>query len=181
MRGVLGDLGQEGIGEEDGGLVAVAGGRIAEKSGDVHLEGAGETIERGQGGHGLAVLDLGDVGAGHSHARGELALGEVADVAKVAHGGGNLGASARGASGSSSQRDGLNFGGLGQQRLLAATAGVVSGAELHQLAGSQRRTSRSGPRRPVAGAWGRRLVAMTVAISCVMRTAARAGTDACVR
>ena len=126
MRGVLGYLGQEGIVEEDGGLVAVAGGRIAEEGGDVDLQGTGEAIERGQGRHGLAVLDLGDVGAGHAHTSGELALREIADVAKIAHGGRDLRAGVGSfGCGVKDQRDGrLDFGRLGQQRLLAATAGV---------------------------------------------------------
>ena len=126
MRGVLGYLGQEGIVEQDGGLVAVTGGRVAEQGGDVDLEGASEAIERGQGGHRLAVLDLGDVGARHAHASGELALGEIADVAKIAHGGGNLRARVWGIGcGFKNQCDGgLDFWGLGQQGLLAATAGV---------------------------------------------------------
>jgi len=126
MRGVLGNLGQEGIVEENGRLVAVTGGRVAEQGGDVHLQGAGEAIERGQGGHRLAVFDLGDVGAGHAHTSGELALGEVADVAKIAHGGSYLGAGLGSfGSGLKDQSDaGLDFGRLGQQRLLAATAGV---------------------------------------------------------
>ena len=91
MRGVLGDLGQEGIVEQDGGLIAVTRGRVAEECGDVDLEGAGEAVEGGQGGHGLAVLDLGDVGARHAHAGRELALRKIADVAEITHGGGNLG------------------------------------------------------------------------------------------
>lgn len=126
MRGVLGDLSQEGIVEQDGGLVAVARGRVAQECGDVDLEGAGEAVERGQSGHGLAVLDFRDVGAGHAHAGGELALGEIADVAEIAHGGGNLGAGVMGLGcGFEDQSDGgLNFGGLGQQGLLAAAAGV---------------------------------------------------------
>lgn len=126
MRGVLGYLGQEGIVEQNGGLVAVTRGRVAEQGGDVDLEGAGEAIERGERRHGLAVLDLGDVGAGHAHASGELALREIADVAKIAHGGGNLRAGVRGiGSGFKNQSDGgLDFGGLGQQGLLAAAAGV---------------------------------------------------------
>ena len=45
MRGVLGDLGQEGVVEQDGSLVAMAGGRVAQQGGDVDLEGAGEAVE----------------------------------------------------------------------------------------------------------------------------------------
>jgi len=126
MRGVLGYLGQEGIVEQNRSLVAVASGRVAEQGGDVHLQGASEAIERGQGRHGLAILDFGDIGAGHSHTRGELALREVADVAKIAHGGSYLRAGfvSFGWGIQNQRNDGLDFGRLGQQRLLAATAGV---------------------------------------------------------
>jgi len=126
VRSVLGHLGQEGIVEQNGSLVAMTSGCVAEQGGDVHLQGASEAIERGQGRHRLAILDLGDVGAGHAHTRGELALREIADVAKIAHGGSYLWAGLGSfGCGFKNQRDGgLDFGGLGQQRLLAATAGV---------------------------------------------------------
>ncbi|WP_433985202.1 hypothetical protein RBB78_21155 [Tunturiibacter empetritectus] len=45
-----------------------------------------EAIEGGEGRHGLAVLDLGDVGARYSHASCELTLREIAHVAQVSHG-----------------------------------------------------------------------------------------------
>ena len=86
LRGVVGDLGEEGIGHEDVGLVLMAVVAVAKEDGDIDLKGAREAIEGGEGGHGLSVFDFGDVGAGHAHARGELALGEVADVAQVADG-----------------------------------------------------------------------------------------------
>jgi len=90
LRGVEGDLGEEGVGGEDGGLVAMAGVGVAQEGGDVHLKGAGEAVERGQGRHGLAVLDLGDVGAGYAHAGGELTLREITHVAQIPNGGGYL-------------------------------------------------------------------------------------------
>jgi len=55
-----------------------------------------------------------------------LALGEVADVAEIAHGGSNLGTTVAGL-GCGLEDEGdrwLNFGWLGQQGLLAAAAGV---------------------------------------------------------
>ena len=58
LRGVHGDLGEEGIGHEDRSLVAMARVGVAQQGGDVDLKGLGETIERGQGRHGLAVFDL---------------------------------------------------------------------------------------------------------------------------
>ena len=134
MRGVLGDLGEEGVGHEDGGLVLVARGRVAEQGGDVDLEGAGKAIERGQGRHGLAVLDLGDVGARDVHARGELPLRQVADVAEIAHGCGYLDALGVRSVGLRNDGDGLNFGKLREQGLFALTTDVVGGAELYELA-----------------------------------------------
>ena len=134
LRGVEGDLGEEGVVHENGGLVAVAGVGVAQKGGDVHLKGAGEAIERGQGRHGLAVLDLRDVGARDVHARGELPLREVADVAEIAHGGCNLDAFGVGSVRLGDDGDGLNFGKLWKQRLLALAADVVASAELYELA-----------------------------------------------
>ena len=90
LGGVSCDLGQERVGHEHGGLVGVAGGGVVQQGRDIHLKGAGEAIERGERGHGLAVLDLGDIGAGNAHAACELTLAEVADVAEIAHGGGDL-------------------------------------------------------------------------------------------
>jgi hypothetical protein len=90
LRGVHGDLGEEGVRHQDRGLVAMARVGVAQQGGDVDLKGTGETIERGEGRHGLAVLDLRDVGSGYSHAGCELPLREVAHVAQVANGGGDL-------------------------------------------------------------------------------------------
>ena len=87
LRGVHGDLGEEGIGHEDRGLVAMARVGVSQEGGDVDLKGAGEAVERGEGRHGLAVLDLRDVGAGNAHAGGELPLREIAHVAQVANSG----------------------------------------------------------------------------------------------
>jgi hypothetical protein len=134
MRGELGDLGEEGVGHEDGGLVLVARGRVAKQGGDVDLEGAREAIERGQGRHGLAVLDLGDVGARDVHARGELPLREIADAAEITDGRGDLDAFGAGSIGLGDDGDGLNFGQIREQRLPALAADVVSGAELYELA-----------------------------------------------
>jgi len=90
LRSVHGDLGKERIGHEDRGLVAMARVGVAQQGGDVDLKGLGETIEGGQGRHGLAILDLRDVGAGNAHAGGELPLREVAHVAQIANCGGYL-------------------------------------------------------------------------------------------
>jgi len=84
LGGIEGDLGEEGIVHQDGGLVAVACVGIAQQGGDIDLEGAGEPVEGGERRHGLAIFDFGDVGAGNAHAGGKLALGEVADMAQIA-------------------------------------------------------------------------------------------------
>ena len=90
LRGVHGNLGEEGIGHEDRGLVAMAGVGVSQEGGDVDLKGTGEAVERREGRHGLAILDLRDVGAGNAHAGGELPLREIAHVAQIANGGGYL-------------------------------------------------------------------------------------------
>jgi hypothetical protein len=90
LRGVEGDFGEEGVGGEDGGLVAMAGVGVAQERRDVDLKGAGEAIERRERRHGFAVFDFGDVGAGNAHASGELTLGEITDVPQIADGGGYL-------------------------------------------------------------------------------------------
>jgi hypothetical protein len=90
LRGVHGDLGEEGIGHEDRSLVAMARVGVSQQGGDIDLKGSGEAVERGESRHGLAVLDLRDVSAGYSHAGCELPLREVAHVAQIANGGGYL-------------------------------------------------------------------------------------------
>jgi hypothetical protein len=90
LRGVHGDLGEERIGHEDRGLVAMARVGVSQEGGDVDLKGTSEAIERRQGRHGLAVLDLRDVSARYTHAGGKLPLREVAHVAQVANGCGYL-------------------------------------------------------------------------------------------
>jgi hypothetical protein len=90
LRGVHGDLSEERIGHEDCSLVAMACVGIAQQGGDVDLKSTGETVERREGRHGLAILDLRDVGAWNAHASSELSLREIAHVAQVANGGGYL-------------------------------------------------------------------------------------------
>ena len=90
LGGVHGDLGEEGVGHEDRSLVAMARVGVAQQGGDIDLEGPGEAIERGQCRHCLAVLDLGDIGAGNAHTGGELSLREIAHMAQIANGCGYL-------------------------------------------------------------------------------------------
>lgn len=135
LRGVVGDLGEEGIGHEDVGFVLMAIVAISEEDGDVDLEGAGEAIEGREGRHGLPVLDLRDVGARDAHARGELTLGEVADVAEVTNGTGDLEGSI-GRGGCRNEREGRRGGDwhLDFQTLLASPAECAGGAELDEAA-----------------------------------------------
>jgi hypothetical protein len=135
LRGVHGDLGEERVGHEDGGLVAMAGVGVAQQRGDVDLKSTGETVERGEGWHGLAVLDLRDVSAGHSHARCELTLREVAHVTQVSNGSGDLDAallSYRG--GDECQGSGSRFGLFDLKAFVAATAQGVRCPKLYQAA-----------------------------------------------
>jgi hypothetical protein len=135
LRGVQGDFGEERVGHEDRGLVTVAGVGVAQQGGDVDLKSTGETVERGEGRHGLAVLDLRDVSAGHSHACRELTLREVAHVAQVSNGSGDLEAallSYRG--GDECQGSGSRFGLFDLEAFVAATAQSVRCPKLHQAA-----------------------------------------------
>ena len=90
VRGVLRDLREERIGQQHRGLVLVASRRVAQQGGDIHLQRLGQTVQRAQRRHRLAVLDLGDVGTWHAHTGGELPLREVAHVTQVAHSAGYL-------------------------------------------------------------------------------------------
>jgi hypothetical protein len=135
LRGVHGDLGEEGIGHEDRGLVAMARVGVAQESGDVDLEGTGEPVERGEGRHGFAVLDLRDVGAGHTHAGCELPLREVAHVAQVSNGGGDLEAALLSYwGGDECQWCGSRFGLFDLKAFVAAAAQSVRCPKLHQAA-----------------------------------------------
>src|SRR5260370_9726839 len=77
LRGVSRDLGEERIRHEDGRLVTMARIGVAKQGRDVNLQSFGQAIQGGEGRHGLAVLDLGDVGARDVHACSELALRQV--------------------------------------------------------------------------------------------------------
>ena len=135
MRDVLGDLSQEGVVHQNGGLVAMTVIGVAQQGGDVHLEGAGQPVERRERRHCLAVLDLGDIGARNIHARGELALREIAHMAQIADCGCDL-KTAFGCGLLGDKRDGRNRrrGLFNLKTLVAAAAKRVRCAELHQAA-----------------------------------------------
>ena len=84
------NLGQERIGQNRGHFFFAAAARVADELAHVHLERIGQPFQRTQRGNGLAVLDLGDVGAGHLHAAGQLALAQMARAANLAHLSGHL-------------------------------------------------------------------------------------------
>lgn len=135
LRGIHGDLGEEGIGHEDRGLVAMARVGVSQEGGDVDLKGFGETIERRERRHCLAVLDLGDVSTGDAHAGSELPLREIADVSQVANCGRYLYAalnSDRG--GDECQRCGSRFWLFNLETFVTATAQSVCCPKLHQAA-----------------------------------------------
>jgi hypothetical protein len=135
LRGVHRDLGEEWIGHEDRSLVAMASVGVAQQSGDVDLEGTGEAIEGRQGRHGLAVFDLGDVGAWYSHTGCELTLREIAHVAQVANGVGYLQAAFLGCGwGNQRQWCGSRFGLFDLEAFVAAAAQRIGCPELHQTA-----------------------------------------------
>ena len=135
LRGVSRNLGEERVGHQNGRLVAVAGGGVAQQGGDIHLESLGETIERGKGRDCLAILDLRDVGPWHVHACGKLALREVAHVAQIANGSGHLEAFAGGAClWDECNGGGRRFGLLDLEAFVAAAAQCICGAELYQAA-----------------------------------------------
>lgn len=45
LGGVEGDLGEEGVGHQNGCFVVAARVGVAEQGGDIHLQGTGETVE----------------------------------------------------------------------------------------------------------------------------------------
>ena len=95
-----------------------------------------EPVKGGQGWHRLTILDLRDVRSGHTHARGKLALREIAHVAQVTHGSCHLQAF----DGWLAERELSMRGERGRLRNLdlegyvAATAECICRAELHQVA-----------------------------------------------
>ncbi len=129
------DLGEEGIGREHRCLVAMAGVGVTQKGGYIHLERTCQAIERREGRHSLAVLDLRDVGTGHAHAPGKLTLREIAHLAKLANGVGDLQTAfffLRGRDYGKWRRLGLWKFNL--QAFVAAAAQCVGCAELHEAA-----------------------------------------------
>lgn len=135
LRGVSCDLGEERVGHQNGRLVAMASVGVAEQGRDIDLQGSGETIQRRESRHCLSVLDLGDVGAWDVHARGELALGQIANVTKVANRSSDLKSAFLFRLGWNESEWGSDrFGNLNLEGFAAAPAERAGGAKLHQAA-----------------------------------------------
>lgn len=135
LRGVLGDLGEERIVHQNGGLVLMALVGVAQQGGDIDLQSPGQPVERGERRHRLAILDLRDVGARHAHAGGQLALREITHVAQIANSGGYLEAVVAGCGlGNQGEWCWSRFGLFDLEAFVAATAQRVRCPELHQTA-----------------------------------------------
>jgi len=85
MRQHCCDLGEEGVGQNCSHLFIATAAGIPHQLTNVHVEGIGETLKRTQRGNSLAVLDFGDVGPGHLHATGQLALAQVASATNLSY------------------------------------------------------------------------------------------------
>src|ERR1035438_8431130 len=131
-----GNLGQERVGKQGSDLLVAAAAGIPHQVAHVHLEGCSQPLKRTERGYGLAVFDLGDIGAGHLHAPGQLALAHVARLANIAHLPSNL------QPGLGGSRSGWADHQLRRQRHrlfhiegpVALSAKGVAGPELHQAA-----------------------------------------------
>ena len=135
LRGVSRDLGEERIRHKDSRLVTMAGIGIAKQGRDVNLQSFRQTIQGGEGRHCLAVLDLGDVGAGDVHACSELTLRQVAYVAQVANRGCYLKTTLLlGLGWDEGERCWCKFRLVNLEGLAASPAECVGGAELYQAA-----------------------------------------------
>jgi len=135
LRRVSGDLSEERVGHQNRCLVAVPRGGVAEQGGDIHLQRLSQSVERGEGWHSLAILDLRDVSARHVHACRELPLRKIAYMAKITNCRGDLKAVMGGCGrGDDGQRYRCRFWFLDLERFVAAAAHRVDCAELHQTA-----------------------------------------------
>jgi hypothetical protein len=135
LRGIGCNLGQKRIGHQNGRFVTVPGVGIAEKGGDVHLQGPRQPVERRERRHRLTIFDLGDVGARHVHASRKLALGEVSYVSQISNCSGDLNAVRAGRGlGNNGQWGWGWLGFFDLERFVAAAAQRICCAELDQAA-----------------------------------------------
>lgn len=71
------EFGEERVGHDELGFALVPEAAVAEQQADADFEGMGQTVERGERRNGLAVFNLGDVGARHLHTARQLTLAET--------------------------------------------------------------------------------------------------------
>ena len=83
IRGAISD--RNGSSRTTYDLVMLAVARVMQQVAHVHFERRRQPLQRGQGRHRLAVLDLRDVGAGHLHPAGKLPLRKIAAAPGIAH------------------------------------------------------------------------------------------------
>ena len=113
-----------------------AAARIPQQVTNIDLQSAGKPRQRRQGGHRLAILDFGDIGARYLHAASELALAQIAALAQITHRARDLQAVVFSHSLFRFARElrDETFWFLDLEGLVAASAKRVCGAELHQSA-----------------------------------------------
>jgi hypothetical protein len=80
-----GDLGQEWVGKDGGDFLVAHTPGIPNQLADVNIQSRSQSLQRAECRNCLAVLDLRDIGAGHLHPSGELALAQVPGLADIAH------------------------------------------------------------------------------------------------
>jgi len=80
-----GDLGEERVGKDSCDFFLANAARVANQLADVHIEGAGEPLQRTQCRNRFAVFNFRDIGSRHLHPPGQLPLAQVARLANIAH------------------------------------------------------------------------------------------------
>ena len=93
MRQQCGNLGQEGIAQDCCDLFVAAAAGIADQLAHFNAKRIRQTLQRSQRGYRLAVLNFGDVSAGHLHAPCKLPLTQVPRPTHLSHLPGHLQAS----------------------------------------------------------------------------------------
>src|ERR1700689_1984209 len=133
---VRSQLRQKRVAENRRGLFMAAATRIPKQVTDVDFQCSGQTRQRRQRRHRLAVLDFRDVGARHLHAASQLALAQIAALTQITHRARDLQAVVFRHSLFRFARElrDETFWFLDLEGLVAASAKRVCGAELHQSA-----------------------------------------------
>src|SRR5271154_3232680 len=133
---VRSQLRQKRVAENRRRLFMATATRIPKQMTDVDFQCSGETCQRRQRRHRLAVLDFRDVGARHLHTPSQLTLTQIAALAQITHRARDLQAVIFCHSLFRFARELRNepFWFLDLEGLVAASAKRVCGAELHQSA-----------------------------------------------